>query len=61
MARTKKMMVRKSKGPKHFIMKAMQKRGTQGTGGVEETTPISPRHSGTEGNKEVPDVHGTPH
>ena len=29
--------------------------------GVEETMLILPRHSGTEGNKEVPDVHGTPH
>ena len=29
--------------------------------GIEETAPISPRHSGTEGNKEVPDVNRTAH
>ena len=35
MARTKKTMVRKSEGPKHFLMKHMQKRGTTATGGLK--------------------------
>ena len=35
MARTKKTMVRKSEGPKHFITKLMQKRGTPATGGLK--------------------------
>ena len=35
MARTKKTTVRKSKGPKHFITKPMQKRGTPATGGLK--------------------------
>ena len=35
MARTKKTMVRKSEGPKYFIMKVTQERGTWATGGLK--------------------------
>ena len=42
MARTKKTMVRKSEGPKHFVMKATQKRGTCGTGGLKRLHQFCP-------------------
>ena len=51
MARTKKTMVRKSEGPKHFIMKWMQKRGTPSHWGVEKTAQILSGNSGTEANQ----------
>ena len=35
MARTKKMKVRKSEGPKHFLTKPLQKRGRPATGGMK--------------------------
>ena len=56
MARTKKMTVRKSEGPKHFITKPMQKRGTPATGGLKKTAQIPSRNSGTEANQAIPDV-----
>ena len=40
MARTKKTTVRKSEGPKHFITKLMQKRGTRATGGLKRMHQI---------------------
>ena len=42
MARTKKTMVRKSEGPKHFIMKLMQKRGTGATAGLKRPHRFCP-------------------
>ena len=57
MARTKKTMVRKSEGAKHFITKPMQKRGTPATGGLK-TTQIPSGNSGTEANQAIPDVYG---
>ena len=42
MARTKKTTVRKTEGPKHFITKSTQKRGTQGTGGLKRPHRFRP-------------------
>ena len=55
------MTVRKESGAKKLHNEGDAEEGDMRHWGVEETTPISPRHSGTEGKKEVPDVHGTPH
>ena len=40
MARMKKTMVRKTEGPKHFIMKATEKRVKRGTGGSRDHTDL---------------------
>ena len=58
MARTKKTIVRKSEGAKHFITKLMQIEGDTSHWGAEETTQIPSRNSGTEANQAIPDVDG---
>ena len=48
------------RGP-NISLQSHHRRGGQEPLGGEETTLIQTRDSGAEGNKEVPDVYGTPH
>ena len=56
----KKKMVRKTEGPKHFIMKATQKRGTQGTGELKRPHQFHPGTVALRGDQKIPNVDRPP-